>query len=87
MDGGFPDGGIGVPDTPAAGQARLEAAESSFRSAMSYYHMAEDDIDCMVEQALPDDVADPQLSWPGDELNEFANRCDVDFSDMYYMTD
>jgi hypothetical protein len=87
MDDGFPDGGIGVVDNTATGQARLNAYESSFRSAMSHYHMAEDDIDCMVEQALPDGVADPQLSWTADELNAFADRCGVDFSDMYYTTD
>lgn len=92
MSGGFPDGGIGVLTTdpdPLSATAFADY-ETGFRGAMSSYHMAEDDIDCMVDQALPDpfpDANDLQLSWTAEELNTFADECDIDFSKLYYMTD
>ncbi len=92
MNDGFPDGGIGVltTDPDPLSEAAFADYESSFRSAMSSYHMAANDITCMVEQALQGpspDATGLQLSWTAEELDQFAADCDVNFAELYYMTD
>ena len=99
MNGGFPNNengvngatlpvfGVVTTDPDPGSEAAFAEYESGFRGAMSGYHMAEADIDCMVEQAFHDpspDAGSGELSWTADELNAFASECDVDFSELYY---
>ena len=90
---GFPGGSQGfslaVPETKGDGTG---TAEDNFRSAMSQYHMHEQDIDCMVRHAFENastTVLGGTLvhTWTGDQLNSYAASCNIDFSKLWYMTD
>lgn len=92
MNSGFPDGGfeVATTDPDPLSENALAEYEMGFRGAMARYHMADDDIDCMIDEAFPDAspaARNPGPTWTSEELNAFADECSVDFSKLWYMTD
>jgi len=90
LEDGFPNG-----VSAAIGPDGQGDAEGSFRGALSYYHVPGAAIECMVDEAFADVSAaelaaqEPPvgLSWSPEQLDEYARRCDVDFSALWYSTD
>ena len=76
----FPSGGISTAGEP----------EGSFRAAMSSYHVAPSDIDCMVEKFGFDrsvTAATASITFSGEALDALAEECDIDISKLWYSTD
>lgn len=83
LDDGF-DTGVGV-DVDADAERNLAGALSSF-------HIPQAGIDCMVAAAMasPPPVQggeQPLYYWEAADLDELAAQCDVDVSELWYMTD
>jgi hypothetical protein len=60
--------------------------EEVLRFTLEQYHMASEDIDCMVSEALAsqaDAPPKPYRGWSPDELNAFATTCDVDVTELW----
>jgi hypothetical protein len=81
LDDHFPAGGFGFIDGPE------QDFEVFFRGVLQNFHVAANDIDCMVERAKNTDIFEERIGVSGPELDAFAAECDVDISDLWYSTD
>ena len=80
LDDGFPSSGIGTIGDP----------EQSFRGAMASFHVAPDDIDCMVEAYGFDDqvtAGTATIGFSGEMLDALAKECNIDMSELWYSND
>jgi hypothetical protein len=80
LDDGFPSSGIGTIGDP----------ETSFRAAMSSFHVAPDDIDCMVEAYGFDSSATAgtaTIGFSGEMLDALAEECNIDTSKLSFSSD
>jgi hypothetical protein len=57
-------------------------AETVLREVMTRYHMDGDKLDCFVDAALAKSSAERD-GWTAAELNQYADRCGVDVSEMW----
>ena len=75
------------------GLGHVLAPEESFRRLMEHFNMAPHDIDCMARElfaatsATPGSTTTRRTTITAAELQEHANRCNVDFSRMSIPTD
>jgi hypothetical protein len=85
LDNGF-DQGFGIVRQPPGVPYGSSGPENLGAVLTFDVHMGEEDKDCVVREAFADrspEIPYEGYQWTAEELNEFAARCNVDFSDMY----